>query len=54
MNEITSEMIKIDKRSYMKTIISTPEGRFTAIDFLCWPVCGRTTGFARCGTEDIC
>ena len=65
MNEITHEMINIDKCYYMKTINSTAEGYFHSCRFACAGQCmpklqassvatdtGTTT--CRCGTEEIC
>ena len=63
MNEITREMIKIDKYYCMKTINSTAEGYFHSCRFPCAGQCvlelqaSSVTTYmdtARCGTEDIC
>ena len=63
MNEITHEMININKCYYMKTTNSTAEGYFHSSRFSFAGQCvlelqvlsvTTDTGTARCGTEDIC
>ena len=63
MNEITREMINIDKFYCMKTINNTAESYFYSCRFPCagqrvleLQVSSVTTemGTARCGIEDIC
>ena len=65
MNEITREMVNIDKCYYMYiiTINSTAEGYFHSCRFPCGDQCvlelqvssvATDTGTARNGTEDIC
>ena len=62
MNEITHEMINIDKRYYMKTINSAAESYFHSCRFPCADQCvlelqalsvTKDTATARCRTEDI-
>ena len=62
LNEITCEMVKVDKFYYMKTINSIAEGYFHSCRFPCASQyvleqalsVTTNTGAARCGTADIC